>query len=222
MRLDEMTAYSWYKTWGRAELLASLPCRMPYPDKKEFLALLREGNHEQVVEEYLLHGLPFAFKDDAPTHGVLLAEISKELVIEQDSINVIGSGRIGFSLAPEKFGNPFSAKSDLDVAIANADLFDQAWMDMLKVGRAYFSLKPGIREWIKTHRQSLIFWGIVRPDTLPGVVGISSKWFSTFKGLSRNRVFASRQVTGRLYRTRDHLLVHQMYSCSSIVASARK
>jgi hypothetical protein len=195
---------------------------MPYPNKEEFLALLRERKHEEVVEEFLLQGVPFVFKDDGSTHSVLLAEVSKELAIGQDTIIVVGSGRIGFSLAPEKYGNPFSAKSDLDIAIVNAGLFDDAWMDMLRVGTAYRTLRPGIRDWLKTHRESLVYWGIVRPDSLPGVVRISSKWFSTFKGLSRNRAFASRQMTGRLYRTRDHLVVHQMYSCSAILAVANK
>ena len=194
---------------------------MAYPDKQEFLALLRERKHEEVVEECILGGLPFAFKDDPPTHGILLDEISRELAIARDTIMVVGSGRTGFSLDPEKYGNPFSVRSDLDIAIVNSALFDDAWMDMLRVGGAYRTLKPGIREWLKTHRQNLVYWVIVRPDSLPGVVRISSKWFSTFHGLSRNRTFASRTITGRLYRTRDHLLVHQMYSCDAVLAAQK-
>jgi hypothetical protein len=196
---------------------------MPYPTKQEFLALLRESKkHEELVEQYLLTGIPFAFKDNEASHGVLLSEIAKQLAIGQDAINVIGSGRIGFSLDPEQFGKPFSEKSDIDVAIVSDDLFDEAWMDMLRLGKAYHRLKDDTKAWLASHRRSCIYWGYVRPELLPGVVKISSKWFFTFKGLSRIRELARRSITGRLYRTRDHLVVHQKYSCNEILKELRK
>lgn len=189
---------------------------MPYPDQTEFALMLRERNHEELVED-LLRGIPFAFEGDPGLYGTLLGEISAALEIEQETITLVGSGRIGFSLAPEKYGTPFSDKSDLDMAIINADLFDQAWREMIRLGDAYYTLRPAVREWLKAHRQNHVFWGIIYPDRLPGIVTLSSKWFSAFKGLSRNPTFAKRQTTGRLYRTREHLVVHQMYSCRAIV-----
>jgi hypothetical protein len=170
----------------------------------------------------LLTGVPFAFKDDEASHGVLLSELATQLAINQDAINVIGSGRIGFSLNPEQFGKPFSEKSDIDVAIVSDILFDQAWFDMLRLGRAYFKLRDDTKAWLESHRRSSIYWGFVRPELLPGVVRFSSKWFFTFKGLSRIRALASRPISGRLYRTRDHLVVHQKYSFNEILKELRK
>jgi len=208
------------KSMSRAVSFSSC---MPYPTHQQFLALLRERKkHEDLVEEYLLTGVPFAFKDDQASHVLLLSEIAKQLAIGQDAINVIGSGRIGFSLDPEQFGKPFSEKSDLDVAIVSDTLFDEAWMDMLRLGKAYHKLRNDTKAWLATHRQSCIYWGFVRPEHLPGVVRFSSKWFFTFKGLSRIRAFASRPISGRLYRTRDHLVFHQKYSCNEILKELRK
>jgi hypothetical protein len=195
---------------------------MAHPDKEQFAVMLRQRKHSEIVEEHILSGQPFAFENDQPSYDLLRAEISRELTVDVPAIHLVGSGQIGFSLAPEKFGTPFRPESDLDIAVVDSQMFDEAWMDMLRLGNAYYSLKQRVRDMLKQHRENNIYWGMMYPDSLPGVVRISSKWFSAFKGLSRNRQFASREVSGRLYRTRDHLVIHQEYSCAAVLKRLSK
>ena len=194
---------------------------MPYPSKDEFSELLDSRDHAKIVEELLIAGVPFAFRDSPADYDTLRTTLGVALRLSSDAMTVIGSGRIGFSLAPEKFGAPFSPKSDLDVVVVSAELFDIAWFDLLRLGRRYFSLQKTVQSWIDTHKESHIFWGFILPDRLPGAVAISPIWFRTFRGLARNPSLAGRDVNGRLYRTWDHVHVHQLYSLRKIQQNLR-
>jgi hypothetical protein len=194
---------------------------MPYPSKDEFSELLDSSDHAKIVKELLVDGIPFAFRDSPADYNILRATLGTALRLSSDAMTVIGSGRIGFSLSPEKYGEPFSPKSDLDVVVVSAELFDIAWFDLLRLGRKYFSLQKAVQSWIDTHKESHIFWGFILPDRLPGAVGISPIWFRTFKGLARNPSLAGRDVNGRLYRTWDHVHVHQLYTLRKIQQSLR-
>ena len=136
-------------------------------------------------------------------------------------MTVVGSGRIGFSLSPEKYGVPYLPESDLDVVVVSAELFDIAWFDLLRLGRKYFGLQKNVQSWIDTHKENHIFFGFIVPDRLPGAVAISPTWFRTFRGLARNPSLAGRDVNGRLYRTWDHVHVHQLYSLRKIQQGLR-
>jgi len=88
---------------------------------------------------------------------------------------------------------------------------------MLRLGRKYLALEERVRRIVKSHRESYIYWGFVIPDRLPGVVRLSTHWFSTFRGLSRYSQFARFEIKGRLYRTWEHARVHQLNSLSRIM-----
>lgn len=194
---------------------------MAYPTKDEFAALLDSREHREIVDELLIAGLPFAFRDAPDSYDTLLATLGTALGLSNNTMTVIGSGRIGFSLSPEKFGVPFSPQSDLDVVVVSAELFDAAWLDLLRLGRKYFALERKVQSWIETHKENNIFWGFILPDRLPGAVTLSLKWFRTFRGLGRNPSLAGRDVNGRLYRTWDHVHVHQLHSLRKIQQGLR-
>lgn len=194
---------------------------MSYPSRDEFSALLDSHDHTKIVEEFLIAGVPFAFRDSPSDYDTLRVALGSALHLTVDTMTVIGSGRIGFSLSPEKYGVPFSPKSDLDVVVVSANLFDIAWFDLLRLGRKYFSLQKRVQERVDTHKENNIFWGFILPDRLPGAVALSPVWFRTFKGLARNPSLAGRDVNGRLYRTWDHVHVHQLHSLRKIQQALR-
>jgi hypothetical protein len=189
---------------------------MAYPSKDEFADLLNSRNHQKIVDELLVAGIPFAFQESPADYDTLRGTLSTALHLISDNITVIGSGRIGFSLSPEKYGVPFSSQSDLDVVVVSPELFDRAWLDLLTLGRKYFGLQKTVQTWIDTHKENNIFWGFILPDRLPGVVSLSLSWFRAFKGLGRSPSLAGRDVNGRLYRTWDHVHVHQLHSLRKI------
>lgn len=57
--------------------------------------------------------------------------VSEAMDIGFNNVVMVGSGKIGFSLAPEKFLKPFcdegDKKSDIDIAIISPQLFDYFW-----------------------------------------------------------------------------------------------
>jgi len=194
---------------------------MPYPSKDEFSELLDSRDHAKIVEELLIAGVPFAFRDSPADYDTLRTTLGVALRLSSDAMTVIGSGRIGFSLAQEKFGAPFSPKSDLDVVVVSAELFDKHGSTFCGSVAGICSLQKTVQSWIDTHKESHIFWGFILPDRLPGAVAISPIWFRTFRGLARNPSLAGRDVNGRLYRTWDHVHVHQLYSLRKIQQNLR-
>ena len=189
---------------------------MPYPSKDEFSELLVSGDHAKIVEDLLIAGIPFAFRESPADYDLLRTRLGNALNLSANDMTVVGSGRIGFSLDPEKYGTPFLPESDLDVVVVSDELFDIAWLDLLRLGRKYFSLQQGVKSWIDTHKTNNIYFGFIIPDRLPGAVAISPAWFRIFKGLALNPSLAGRDVNGRLYRTWDHVHVHQLYSLRKI------
>ena len=189
---------------------------MGYPSKDEFSSLLDSDDHLKIVEEFLMSGVPFVFRDSPADYDTLRNTLARSLGLPAETMTVIGSGRIGFSLSPEKYGVPFSSTSDIDVVVVSAELFDKAWFDLLRLGPKYFGLQKGVQSWVDTHKENNIFWGFIIPNRLPGAVALSTSWFRAFRGLGRHAAFAERDVNGRLYRTWDHVRVHQLHSLRKI------
>src|SRR5438128_10586931 len=194
---------------------------MTYPSKDEFSDLLNSRDHTKIVDEILVAGIPFAFRDSPADYDVLRTSLGTALHLSADSMTVVGSGRIGFSLSPEKYGTPFLPESDLDVVVVSAEMFDVAWFDLLRLGRKYLNLRKQVQSWVDAHRENHVYFGFIIPDRLPGAVAVSPTWFRTFRGLARNPSLAGRDVNGRLYRTWDHVYVHQLYSLRRIQQGLR-
>src|SRR5260370_32157120 len=135
--------------------------------------MLHCRDHAEIVEDLLIAGVPSAFRDSPADYDTLRTTLGVALRLSSDAMTVIGSGRIGFSLAQEKFGAPFSPKSDLHVVVVSAELFDIAWFDLLRLGRRDFSLQKTGQSSKATPKESHIFWGSILPDRLPGAMAIS-------------------------------------------------
>lgn len=188
-----------------------------YPSKEAFIEMLKTLQHAEIVEKYLLvKETPFAFREKKRGYDFLVAHTAKSLSVSTDSVTLVGSGRIGFSLSPFKFGAPFSKRSDLDLAIVDAGLFDAAWLDMVRLGPRFARLERDVQQWVNDHRNNNVYWGYIEPQKLRGAVAFYKVWFPTFAGLSRYEYFAEREVSGRLYRTWEHAKGHQLYSLAKI------
>ena len=62
-----------------------------------------------------------------PTY--LKAEISSHFGERPENVYLVGSAKLGFSIAPHKLWQPFSDESDIDVVIISEDLFKSLWVD---------------------------------------------------------------------------------------------
>ena len=156
-------------------------------------------------------GVPFAFRDSPADYERLRATLGAALHLSSDADDGDRQRSNRVQSGPGEIWRAiFAVSSDLDVVVVSAEMFDITWFDLLRLGRKYFSLQKTVQSWIDTHKESHIFRGFILPDRLPGAVAISPTWFRTFRGLARNPSLAGRDVNGRLYRTWDHVHVHEL------------
>lgn len=97
----------------------------PEPDLLK-RALLSGGHPERLglAHLWLSEGIPHIFTSSPAVYQQLRSELSRKLNVGVKDVSVVGSSRVGFSLADYKFGKKFSDASDLDLCVVNSSLFE--------------------------------------------------------------------------------------------------
>ncbi len=191
---------------------------MPYPSVEEFKTIVQTTPLDSVVKEHIFQGVPYVFRDNPEYLDLLTQHLSAAIKLTDQSIKVVGSAKIGFSLNPDNFPRGFSDTSDIDVIVVNEDLFDRVWMTLLEwhYPRRLVDLGRVEGNWARLRRKE-IYWGwlvpteiryegLSFPSTLKPLRDISAQWFNAFQSLSLYPQFAARSISGRLYRTWNHAL----------------
>ena len=101
----------------------------PFPSAGELRKAL-EGRtrleQEIFVRLWLAEGVPYAFRNCPAIFEVIRGWLGKRLDVHPKEITLIGSARIGYSLAGgSEFGREFNKSSDLDFSIISPSLFDR-------------------------------------------------------------------------------------------------
>lgn len=101
----------------------------PFPCPDELCKALSGGTRierEIFVRLWLTEGAPAIFRHCPAIYEDLRGWLANQLGIHPKEINLIGSARIGYSLAPPPdFGRPFGEHSDLDLSVISATLFER-------------------------------------------------------------------------------------------------
>jgi len=101
--------------------------REAFPDAEALGAAVRGGKRhgqEILARLWLTEGIPFAFQDNPSVYEEIRGWLSHRLNVHPKEITLVGSARIGYSLAaPPDLGKPFGKHSDLDLCVVSADLF---------------------------------------------------------------------------------------------------
>lgn len=123
-----------------------------------FLQLYKKGNdveRNSAIYHYVFNNVPAAFQNKPLLYENIKQYISMKLDVHVDEIRLVGSSQIGFSLKPQKYGDPFSKNSDLDFAIINRQLFENVAADAMKWRKEYEEgiVHPG-RHYSKAHWDS--------------------------------------------------------------------
>lgn len=166
--------------------------------------LLREPLDERIVNSKIFHGSCHALTEDQ--HFSLKERIADEysLSTHQD-IFLVGSAKLGFSIAPHKRYRPFGDSSDIDIAIVSHDLYQRVWHE------AHAYSESGA-DWPKKGKfQDYISWGWIRPDMLPrsDTFSFSRDWRDFFREIQRSRAFGPYKVAGALYHDLRFLTQYQ-------------
>lgn len=138
-------------------------------------------------------------------HFSLKDAISGQFGVHPNEIILVGSAKVGFSLAPDKRYREFGDSSDLDVAIISPVLFDRVWHSVLdyKNSRQYWPKKDEF----KHH----FFDGWIRPDKLPPSrkFSFANEWWEYFTELSNSQRFGMQSINAGLYREMSFLDKYQ-------------
>lgn len=126
-----------------------------YPDSELVLALIKENDKAALggfCQQWNSEGVPHFFRQNPMLYETVRDWIARQLGIHGKELTIIGSARIGYSVAPEKFGRKFGRHSDLDLVAISPKLFERAHEECKRIASDWESgaLKPTAR-WEKVH-----------------------------------------------------------------------
>lgn len=172
--------------------------------RDELVKTAAQGKLEDVITE-LFSGIPQCCKKRPAEYARFREQLGSQLKVDPANILLVGSGRFGFSLAPHKFGRPFTDKSDLDLVIVSDQLFDTAWLEMIRYDFKSLTFDRDIADALKEHRHNNVFWGYIEPHRLKIALSFYRRiWFPAIAALGVFYMAAGRDVKARVYRTLEH------------------
>lgn len=111
---------------------------------------------------------------------------------------MVGSAKLGFSIAPSKLWKSFDEESDIDMVIVSDVIFDDFWVDLYD-----FNLELTSRTEAEQNRfnrfLNYFFKGWIRPDLFPFSYNKKDEWFEFFRTISYGE-FGARKITGAIFR----------------------
>jgi hypothetical protein len=172
---------------------------------EEFRARCARDRAEDIIDEVLL-------KDDAvhvsaENRAHVLKGLATAFDIEQSCIGlwVVGSAKLGFSITEKKQDwkllpryRPFSAISDIDIAVASPALFRVIW-DELSIYAHGHPWMP----WNSGRLGDYMVYGWLRPDHFPRGrrVRRCDAWWDQFRQFSADPRFDRHSVRGGLFHS---------------------
>lgn len=167
---------------------------------KQDLGRLSDTN---IVQKNITYGPTYILPNNG--YFALKQAISQKLSLHHSEVILVGSGKLGFSIAPEKRYEPFGDDSDLDVAIVSGRLFDNLWYRVFEHRH-----KNKGRYWTKEKRfKDYLFKGWLRPDYLPSSIPETSDWFEFFRELTESMEFGPYKISGGIYKSWKYLESYQ-------------
>jgi len=158
-------------------------------------------NEEVVVQKHIVHGTPYIFKEDEDKYFDLKREIAANFSEHYNNIHMIGSAKLGFSIAPTKLWKPFTIESDIDIVIVSTKLFENLWRNVHEFNIGLTDRKKD--EDIRFKRFLYYFFkGWIRPDLFPFEYPVKTEWFEFFKSISYKK-YGPQKITGALYHSFD-------------------
>lgn len=173
-------------------------------DVKEFDRAILSLSPTEVIQKYITFGSVFIFPIEE-VYFSLKKAIASEFDLHPTEVLVVGSAKLGFSIAPNKYGRPFGDHSDIDVAIISPQLYDRFWKLMLG-----YALSEGRWERRKQFCEYLLS-GWIRPDYFPyrGLLPEADHWWDFFRGLTVSRRYGPYKISAGLYREIYFLELYQ-------------
>lgn len=166
----------------------------------EFKSSLLDSSYTDIelVDRFIMFGTPFIFNENEPLYFDLKKEVSNFFGTSINNVLVVGSAKLGFSIAPKKRFRPIQDDSDIDVAIVSDELFDTYWEKLFKFNINLVS-RNETEQALYDKFLAYFFRGWLRPDYFPFRYAGKQEWFDFFKSISYKK-YDKRKVTGAIYK----------------------
>lgn len=176
---------------------------------KEFSDL--DADTEYFVTARLFEGVP-AIWPSTIDYVRWRHEVAKRLAVDPVSIQLVGSGRLGYSLNPRKNFKKFDGESNLDIAIISADLFESTWQEI----RNLIDVRPELGS-RKTYLRKLVFNECIALDIVLPHLSYGDRWSYYRDELVEllGDELIDREVKYRLYRSYRALREYQLKGVST-------
>jgi hypothetical protein len=179
-------------------MLPDIPTRM-----SDFKADLTHRTSAYMVRHYTTFAHPAVLTERK--YFELKSDIADKFKIHPSEIVMVGSGKLGFSIKPQKRYELFGDESDIDIAIISPTLFDTVWQIVFDYAQtdadAIWERKTSFIEYL--------FQGWIRPDKLPQsyLLEFAKDWWKFFNTLTRT--YKSFPIKGGLYKSWYHFERYQ-------------
>ena len=139
--------------------------------------------------------------------------VAKKFSLHPNEVLVVGSAKLGFSIAPGKKYKIFGENSDIDVVIISSYFFELIWKNL----RRYES-QGGYWEYNESFKK-FFFRGWIRPDKLPPdhKFEFAKEWWEFFNTLSVSREFDLVRIRGAIYKDWDFLESYQIVAINECI-----
>ena len=203
-----------------ATLLASLAVMSPH-ERTGFLRL------------YLSEGIPFAFSSAPMVFEAARVWLGSAARVFPRDIAIIGSGKIGYSLSPSKYGRAYGPHSDLDVLIVSKDCFDSlgrlysTWAEDYHAGRAKPKSERERGFWVENVEicRRNVSKGFLDVDLIPAIYPAASPNFHELQYRLSTKLAATKgspkfkRASFRIYQTWDDCGAQLMRSLHNLIRS---
>ena len=170
--------------------------------------------------------IPYVFDQNVGSWNAFRDHLVSDLGVARADVTVVGSGRFGFSTKPDNNLRTFTDRSDIDVIVVNAELFDRLWIDLLSAAYPRSPYTERLGGWLETRRKE-VYTGwltpleikldvrIIGPKARP-VLDFNTRWFNTLKEASQHPSRRHEDVQGRLYRSWQHAELYHAHSLAAL------
>ncbi|GAB2861499.1 hypothetical protein [Hymenobacter ruber] len=155
----------------------------------------------QLVRKYIIMGEPFAISGGM--FDSLRMDVAEHFNVHPTDVYMVGSGKLGFSIAPRKRYSPFGDESDIDLAIVSKEIYEAIWKEVFK----YDAL---VRSWPERERIRFALShmkGWIRPDKLPvsNVFPRREEWWNFFESITSSNKYGPYKIRAGLFHSFDFL-----------------
>lgn len=156
-----------------------------------------------IIRKFIIHGECHVLPQDE--YFDLKSEIADHFEMHPNDVLVVGSAKLGFSIAPKKRYRKFHDESDIDVVLISPHLFEKIW-------EAVFNYWTTGGYWEREQKfKEYLFRGWIRPDMLPpsSMFSICEDWWEFFRSITKGGKYGEYKITGALYKSWHFLESYQ-------------